>query len=34
VEPEPDEASEEELRRELASGAGEQTEQGQVKRTP
>jgi succinate dehydrogenase / fumarate reductase, iron-sulfur subunit len=34
VEPEPDELSEEELRRELASGAGEQTEQGRVKRTP
>jgi succinate dehydrogenase / fumarate reductase iron-sulfur subunit len=34
VEPEPDEASEEELRRELASGAGEQAEQGHVKRTP
>ena len=34
VEPEPDEQSEEELRSELASGAGEQTEQGRVKRTP
>ena len=34
VEPEPDEETEEELRSELASGAGEQTEQGRVKRTP
>jgi succinate dehydrogenase / fumarate reductase iron-sulfur subunit len=34
VEPEPDERADEELRRELASGAGEQTEQGRVKRTP
>jgi succinate dehydrogenase / fumarate reductase iron-sulfur subunit len=34
VEPEPDEETEEELRREFAAGAGEQTEQGRVKRTP
>ena len=34
VEPEPDEMSEQELRSELAAGAGEQTEQGRVKRTP
>jgi succinate dehydrogenase / fumarate reductase, iron-sulfur subunit len=34
VEPEPDEETEGELRSELASGAGEQTEQGRVKRTP